>query len=101
VRFQYQFNELNQNQTVSRSYQMLTLSKNSYPTLQPSDLKGLFDLKVPQFTVATRDFSDYIRQYSIGFIVYDRNQLDTQMLHSKLLQLIYSNDRYVIFKIQK
>jgi hypothetical protein len=101
VRFQYQIAELNQNQTVSRSYQILTMSKNSYPALQPSDLKGLFDLKVPQFTVATRDFSDYLRENNIDFIVYDRNQLDTQILHSKLLQLIYSNDRYVIFKIQK
>jgi hypothetical protein len=79
----------------------LTLAKNSYPSLQPSTLEGLFDLKVPQFTVATRDFSDYIKENDIGFIVYDRNHLDTQMIHSKLLQLIYSNDRYVIFKILK
>jgi hypothetical protein len=51
--------------------------------------------------VASRDFSDYIKENDIGFIVYDRNQLDIQMVHSKLLQLIYSNDRYAIFKIIK
>jgi hypothetical protein len=101
VRFQYQFDSLSVNELVSRSYQVLTLAKNSYPSLQPSTLEGLFDLKVPQFTVATRDFSDYIKENDIGFIVYDRNHLDTQMIHSKLLQLIYSNDRYVIFKILK
>ena len=33
VRFQYQFNDLNVNQTDSRSYQVLTMSKNSFPTL--------------------------------------------------------------------
>jgi hypothetical protein len=99
VRFQYQFNDVNLNQTATRSYQVLSLSKNSYPSLQPDALQGLFSLKTAQFTMAARDFSDYIRDNNIGFIVYDRNHLDTQMIHSKRLQLIYSNDRYVIFKI--
>ena len=31
VRFQYQFNEINANQTVTRQYQVLTLTKNSFP----------------------------------------------------------------------
>ncbi len=99
VRFVYQLGDIAVNQTVSRSYQMLSLSKSSYPALAPDALKGLFDLKVAEFTVASRDYSGYIKENGIGFIVYDRNQLDTQMIHSKLLQLIYSNDRYVIFKI--
>jgi hypothetical protein len=99
VRFQYDFNTLGANQTVSCSYQMLTLSKSSYPTLQPESLQGLFDIKPAEYTIVTRDFKDDIEENNIGFLVYDRNQLDTQILHSKLLQLIYSNDRYVIFKI--
>lgn len=99
VRFQYDFNSLNVNQTALRSYQVLTLSKNSYPSLQPDTLQDLFNLKTSPFTVSTRDFSDYIKENNIGFIVYDRNHLDTQMIHSKILQLIYSNDRYVIFKV--
>ena len=45
VRFQYQFNEINVNQTVTRQYQVLTLSKNSFPTLQPNDLESLFNFK--------------------------------------------------------
>ncbi len=98
VRFQYDFNTVGVNQTVSCAYQMLTLSKSSYPTLQPDQLQGLFD-KQAEFTITTRNFQDYIKENNIGFLVYDRNQLDTQILHSKLLQLIYSNDRYVIFKI--
>ena len=101
VRFQYQFNDLNVNQTASRSYQVLTMSKNSFPTLTPDTLQGLFNLKPAEFTVTSRSFSDYIKENQIGFIVYDRNKLDTQMIKSKLLQLIYSNDRYVIFKILK
>jgi hypothetical protein len=101
VRFQYQFNDLNVNQTASRSYQVLTMSKNSFPTLSPDTLQGLFNFKPAEFTVASRSFRDYINENQIGFIVYDRNKLDTQMIKSKLLQLIYSNDRYVIFKILK
>jgi hypothetical protein len=101
VRFEYPFSVVNVNQTVSCSYQELTLSKNSFPTLQPSALEGLLTYNPPQFTVATRDYRDYIKDNNIGFIVYDKNKLDTQMVHSKILQLIYSNDRYVIFKILK
>jgi hypothetical protein len=101
VRFQYQFNDLGVNQTASRSYQVLTMSKNSFPTLAPDKLQGLFNFKPAEFTVASRSFSDYIKENQIGFIVYDRNKLDTQMIKSKLLQLIYSNDRYVLFKILK
>jgi hypothetical protein len=99
VRFQYDFSTLAANQTASRSYQVLALSKNSFSALQPSALVGLFDAKVPAFSLTTRDFSDYIKANDVGFIVYDRNQLDTQMMKSKLLQLVYANDRYVIFKI--
>ncbi len=99
VRFQYQFNDLTVNQTASRSYQVLTVSKNSYSPLQQDTLQSLFGLKTTPFTVMSRDFSDYIKENNIGFLVYDRNQLDPQMIHSKLLQLIYSNDRYVIFKV--
>ena len=101
VRFQYQFNDLSLNQTTSRSYQVLTMSKNSFPTLQPDSLQGLFNFRPAEFSVSTRDYMDYINGNNIGFIVYDRNHLDTQILNSKILQLIYSNDRYDIFKIMK
>lgn len=99
VRFQYNFNDLSTNQTATRSYQVLSLSKSTYPSLKPETLQDLFSFKPAEFTVLTRDFSDYIRDNNIGFIVYDRNHLDTQIIHSKRLQLIYSNDRYDIFKI--
>ena len=99
VRFQYQFKSLRVNETATRSYQTLAMSQNSYSTLEPDILQSLFDLKTAEFSVAARDFTEYIKNNNIGIIVYDRNQLDTQMIHSKILQLIYSNDRYVIFKV--
>ena len=99
VRFQYQFNEINANQTVTRQYQVLALSKNNFPTLQPNDLESLFDYKPGEFAVSTHDYKNYIAENNIGFIVYDKNQLDTKIARCKFLQLIYSNDRYDIFKI--
>ena len=99
VRFQYQFNEVNVNQTVTRQYQVLTLSKNSFPTLQPNELESLFNFKPSQFTVSTSDFKDYIAENNIEFIVYDKNQLNSNMASCPFLELIYSNDRYDVFKI--
>ena len=100
VRFQYQFNEVNVNQTVARQYQVLTLSKNSFPTLQPNELASLFNFKPGQFPVTTSDFKDYIAANNIKFIVYDKNQLGSDMNSiPPFLELIYSNDRYDIFKI--
>ncbi len=99
VRFQYNFNQIGANQTVTRQYQVLTLTQSSYPTLQPDQLEGLFAFKPEPFTISTRDFANYITTNNIQFIVYDKNKLDPNMLHCKFLQLIYSNDRFVIFKI--
>jgi hypothetical protein len=99
VRFQYNFGDVAANQTVMRSYQELSLSGSSYSTLSRDALQGLFGYKNAEFPVKSRDFSYYIAANNIGFIVYDKNELDTQVINSKLLQLVYSNDRYVIFKI--
>ena len=99
VRFQYHFNEIAVNQTVMRQYQVLTLTKNSFPDLQQNDLKTLFNYKPNQFIVSSRDYKNYIAENNIEFIVYDKNKLDPNMARCKFLQLIYSNDRYDIFKI--
>jgi hypothetical protein len=102
VRFQYNFYKININQTASFTYQLLTFWKNSFPQMQNlSDLKGLFDFKpATTFDLTSRDYHDYIKEYNIGFVVYDKNQLDTKIINCKLLEMVYSNDRYVIFKIK-
>lgn len=99
MRFVYNFDSIPAGQTVERSYQTLTLSQSSYPALSRSTLQGILTQKVAPFDVKPSDFRNYIDRDSIGFIVYDRNELDTQIINSKILQLVYSNDRYVIFKI--
>jgi hypothetical protein len=99
VRFQYQFSVVNADQTVTRQYQVLCLSKNNFPALQPSNLESLLNYKPGEFTVSTRDFKDFIAENNIEFVVYDKNQLDPNISRCRFLQQIYSNDRYVIFKI--
>jgi hypothetical protein len=100
-RFQYQSDKVNINQTVSFAYQILTFSRDSYPgTPQLSELKNMFNLKPPAFPVKTRNYAYYIKEFNIGFLVYDKNRFDSKLLSSNLLQLIYSNDKYVVCKIK-
>lgn len=98
VRFQYNFGDIAVGKTVSASYETLTLSKSSYAALNRDAIQDLFDNHAP-VTVKSRYFGEYLKNDDVGFIVYDRNQLDPQIINSKILQLVYSNDRYVIFKI--
>jgi hypothetical protein len=102
VRFQYNYDEIDVNQTTSFAYQVLTFWKPEFTQMQNlSDLKGLFDFKPPTtFKVISRDFHDYIKENDIGFIVYDKNQLDTKLIRARILELVYSNDRYVILKVK-
>jgi hypothetical protein len=102
VRLQYNFDKVSLTQTPSFTYQFLTFWKNSLSQLQNlRDLKSLFAFKpATAFALTSRDYHDYIKEKNIGFIVYDKNQLDTKLIRAKILELIYSNDRYVIFKIK-
>jgi hypothetical protein len=102
-RFQYQFDKVNVNQTASVTYQILTFSKSSFPEMLqlPSELESLFELKpASAFEVTTRDYWSYIKEFGIEFLVYDKNRFDSKLLNSRILQLIYANDGYVICKIK-
>ena len=101
VRFQYDFGDVGVDEAVACSYQTLSIAKNSYSPLERDALLGLFNFKPAECTVNARDYTYYIKEKNVAFVVYDKNQLDTSMIHSRLLQLIYSNDRYAIFKIVK
>jgi hypothetical protein len=111
LRYQYNFNQIGANQTVMRQYQILTLAKDNYPTLQPDDLKNLFNSKVDQFPVLIHNYKEYIAENNIGFIVYEKNQIDDhtglplgssflpQIAQCVFLELVYSNSRYDVFKV--
>jgi hypothetical protein len=102
VRFQYQLDNVGVNQTASFTYQILTFPKSSFPEMQlPSELMSLFDFKsASEFNVQYRSYTNYIKELKIEFLVYDKERFTTDFLHSKLLELAYSNDRYVICRIK-
>jgi hypothetical protein len=102
VRFQYDFASLGVDQSASFSYQVLAFSDGSLPNVQHSnDVEALFLLEPSEpLVVSSRDYRDYIREKDVRFIVYDKNQLDSKIMRCKLLELVFSNDRYVIFKIK-
>jgi len=102
VRLQYNFDKISDSQPSSFTYQILTFWENSFPYVQSlSDLAPFFHFKTETaFNVASRDYHDYLKENNIGFIVYDKNQLDTKLIRAKILELVYSNDRYIIFRVK-
>lgn len=100
VRFEYDFNSIDINQTATKQYQTLTFAQNSLPIFQQlSQLQNLFNYNPGPFEISSVDYRDFISRNNIDFIVYDKNQLDYNMIHCRFLQLVYSNDRYAIFKV--
>jgi hypothetical protein len=102
IRFQYDFDKIGLGQTASFAYNVLTVTKDSNVGFQQlSDLNGLFDARFSTaLQLNSSDYQTYIEGNNIKFIVYDKNKLDTKIANCKLLELIYSNDRYAIFKIK-
>ena len=111
LRYQYDFKQIRANQTVMRQYRVLTLTKNTYPTLQLNELQGVFNFKCGQFPISIHNYKEYIAENNIEFIVYNKNQFDRQtnlplgsmflpqLAQCQFLELVYSNSRYDIFKI--
>jgi hypothetical protein len=102
IKWQYNFETIAANQTVSVSYQVLSFSMDSYPALtNPQNMDTLFDLKTAKpFDVQCRNFASIIRDNHIGFIVYDINVFDKRILTSGWVQMIYANDKYVVLKVK-
>ncbi len=101
IRFQYEFGNIETNQTFSANYQVLTFSKSSYANVQPNGLRQMFDTKpTSTFTVTTRDYHGYIKENNVEFVVYKKTGFDANLLRSNLLEQVYSNDEYIICKIK-
>ena len=111
ISYQYNFKEIGVNQTVQCQYQVLAVTKDSYPALQPNELANLFTLKVDQFIPSVHNYQEYIAENNISLIVYDKTQFNLQtssalseiflpdLAQCEFLELVYSNSKYDIFKI--
>ncbi len=101
LKWQWDAYEIDANYTVSYTYQMLGFSMTSYPQLgNPKDMDTLFSLTTANFDWECRNFASIIQTYDIGFIVYDKTQFDPKILSSQWVQLVYSNNEYVVLKIK-
>ncbi len=101
IRLSYNFDQISPGNTASFSFQTLTFSEGSYyQNVQPDQLKDLFNESPAwYFTVASRDYIDFIKENNVSFLVYDKNQLDPKLVRSSILELVYSNSRYAIFRV--
>jgi len=101
IRLSYTFEQINSGHNAAFSYETLIFSEESYhQTVQPSKIKEIFATDPAEyFTVDSRDYISYIEENNIGFIVYDKNKLDPNIVRCNILELVYSNDRYAVFRI--
>ncbi|MCW4017187.1 MAG: hypothetical protein NWF00_00655 [Candidatus Bathyarchaeota archaeon] len=102
LRWQYNTFKLEADRTVSYSYQVLAFSLTSYPQLKdPYAMNTLFSLPpaVP-FEVQCRNFASIIRDNYVGFIVYSVERFDPKIFSSGWVQLVYSNDKYLVMKVK-
>jgi hypothetical protein len=102
LRWEYSWPRLDSSYTYTFSYQTLAFSMSSFPLLKnPKDMNSLFTFKTSEpFSVDCRNFASIIRDNFIGYIVYDINRFDKKNLLSGWMQLVYSNDHYLVLKIK-
>ncbi len=103
IRLSYHFDQISQDQTESFAFQTLTFSEGSYyQTVEPDQVESMFTAQPAwYYTVSSRDYISYIKQNNVSFLVYDKNELDPKIVRSSLLELVYSNSRYAIFKVRQ
>jgi hypothetical protein len=100
-RFSYTFEHITPDSNTAFSYQTLSFSEDSYRQSVPLTQIGKIFAEKPNsdFTIDSRDYFDTIKENGVEFIVYDKLQLDPKFVRNSAIELVYSNDRYVIFKI--
>jgi asparagine N-glycosylation enzyme membrane subunit Stt3 len=100
IRFEYHFDKVEANTMKEKTYQLLTFSQSSIQLEQVYEMNSLFEYQTTEpIKPAYRDFITIAQDKNIGFIVYDAQRFDQSLLNSKYLELIYSNDKYIICKI--
>ncbi len=101
IRFEYHFFKIDAGYTVSKTYQLLTVSQSSIVELKNlSEVNRLFEFKTAEpFKVDCRNFASIINSNYIGFIVYSAEQFDPSLLNTRWIEIVYSNDKYIVCAI--
>ncbi|MDR2719247.1 MAG: hypothetical protein LBC03_00355 [Nitrososphaerota archaeon] len=101
IRLNYKFEQVSNSNHASFSYQTLIFAEESYhQTVLPSQIKDVFTTQPANyFTIDSRDYLNFIRENNVGFIIYDKNKLDPNIVRCGILEIVYSNDRYAVFRV--
>jgi len=89
----------NASQNVSISYLVAAFSEESF-SIDLSLFETTFTMEITDdFTVTYRDYRTCAMEEDIQFLVFDKEKFREEFLNHDFLQLVYSNDQYVICKI--
>jgi hypothetical protein len=97
LRLRYDFESLNK--TVSFSYEIINLSEESFQGLDLGNFEHLFRLE-SSFEIQYRDYLTYIEKFGIRFLVFNKEDFRSQLLNSRLLNLVYTDDKHVICEVK-
>lgn len=99
LRLMYSLNNADEN--VSLSYSIVAFSEESFRKINFNLFDEVFTLNITNnFTVQYRDYFTCAGEEGIKFLVFDREKFRNEFLNHGFLQLVYSNNRYVICKIK-
>jgi hypothetical protein len=100
LRLMYSLNNVDKN--VSLSYSIVAFSEESFRKIDFNSFDEVFTLNIiNNFTVQYRDYLTCAREEGIKFLVFDRDKFRNEFLNNGFLQLVYSNNRYVLCKIKE
>lgn len=99
LRLMYSLNSADEN--FSLSYSIVAFSEESFRKINFNLFDEVFTLNITNnFTVQYRDYFTCAGEEGIKFLVFDREKFRNEFLNHGFLQLVYSNNRYVICKIK-
>lgn len=89
------------NDAVSLAYSIAAFSGESYD-VNLDEFGEVFGLEMEgNFTVQYRDYLTYVKEMAIQFLIFEKEKFRNEFLNSNFLQLVYSNDFYVICKVKE
>ncbi len=97
LRLMYSLNNADEN--ISLSYSIVAFSEESFQKIDFNSFGEVFALNITNnFIVQYRDYCTCAREEGINFLVFDKEKFRNEFLNNGFLQLVYSNDRYIICK---
>lgn len=87
--------------TASISYSIIAFSEESFQKVDLNQIEESFNMEVQEnFVVQFRDYKTHIKEKNIRFLVFEKEKFRKEFLNYDFLQLLYSNDRYVVCKVE-